>query len=135
MSDEISVGGIGEWFQDPKRRRLVPMKVGNAVVYIEQVGEGVEVAADDTIYPVAPTPVEAFEQAGQALEECVRVLGERITTLGHMVRPEKVTVEFTLAFEASGTARIIPFFVSTSSKVNTGLKVTAEWDRSRDKTS
>jgi hypothetical protein len=50
--------------------RLVPMKIGNATVYIEQVGELVTIESDDSIRAVRPpNPQEVFETAGQILYE------------------------------------------------------------------
>ena len=139
MGDEISVGGVAETSASDGRR-LVPMKVGSATVYVEQVGPPAEAVADDTIYPVAPSPREAFETAGEVLRECVRVVGEKMAAMGEAAQPhavalakaalpEEVTVEFSLTFEASGRAALIPVFVTGESKAQTGLKVTAVWQK------
>ncbi len=106
------------------------MKVGNAIVYVEQIGHPAEVQAEGQVRPVAPpSPEEAFETASEVLHECVRVLGERIEDLKDSISPQEITVEFSLSFEAGGTARLIPIFVTGESKVSTGLKVTAKWQR------
>ncbi len=130
MSDKIGFGGGAESQLDSARtRRFVPMQVGSATVFVEQVGESVEVEANDEIYPVAPpSPAEAFVKAGEALQECVRVVGEKIEGLADKAKPEQVTVEFTLSFEAKGKAQLIPVLLTGETKATTGLKVTAVWD-------
>lgn len=110
------------------RPQLIPMKVGNATVYVEQIGPPAEVRTEGRIRPVAPpSPEEAFETASEVLHECVRVLGERIEQLQSAISPREVTVEFSLSFEVQGAARIIPIFVTAQTKASTGLKVTAKW--------
>ena len=104
------------------------MKIGNATVYVEQVGEPVTVEADESIRLVRPpSPQEAFEAAGQILHECVRVLGDRIGTLAEKARPQQIIVEFTLSFQVKGAAAIIPVFLTGEATTKTGLKVTAVW--------
>lgn len=128
MSDNIGLGDDGGT-RPASLRQLVPMQVGNATVYVEKVGEPVEIEADDRIYPVAPPgPGEAFEKAGEILHECVRVVGERIEGLAYTASPNQVTVEFTLSFEAKGKAQLIPVLFTGETKAQTGLKVTAVWD-------
>ena len=130
MNDEIRVGGISESLSQPASpRRLVPMQIGSAIVYIEQVGESITVETDDRIRPVAPPNLqEAFEAAGGILHECVHVLGERIEALAEKAKPQQITVEFSLSFEVSGKASIIPIFVTGQAGSQTGLKVTAVWE-------
>lgn len=129
MGDEIGFGGDGESRPEGGSvRKLVPMQIGTATVYVEQVGEPPEIETDEDIYPVAPPgPREAFEQAGEILHECVRVVGERIEGLTEKAKPGQVTVEFTLSFEAKGKAQLIPVFFTGETKAQTGLKVTAVW--------
>jgi hypothetical protein len=104
------------------------MQVGSATVFIEQVGERVEVQTDDTIYPVSPpSPDEAFDKAGFILQECVRVVGEKIEEIAEKSKPREVTVEFTLSFEAAGKAQLIPVLFTGETKAVTGLKVIAMW--------
>lgn len=131
MSDEIGFGGDGGTRRaaSTPQRQLVPMKVGGATVFVEQVGEPLEVETDE-IYPVAPlSPTEAFEKAGEALQECVRVVGEKVEGLAGKAMPREVTVEFTLSFEATGRAQLIPVFLTGETKAQTGLKVTAVWGK------
>jgi hypothetical protein len=108
--------------------QLVPMSVGDATVYVEQIGEPLTIETREDIYTVAPPdPDEAFERAGEVLHECVRVVGERVGTLAENAMPKSVAVEFTLSFEASGRAQIVPVLLTGQTKVATGLKVTAVW--------
>lgn len=130
MSGEIRIGAISESQPEEEARpQVIPMKVGNATVYVEQIGPPVEVKTDGQVRPVAPSPDEVFKVASEALQECVRVLGERIEKLQSDISPREVTVEFALSFEAGGKANLIPIFVTGESKVSTGLKVTAKWQR------
>jgi Trypsin-co-occurring domain 1 len=109
-------------------RRVYPMKVGDAVVYVEQYGEDPVVEADDAIYAVsAPSPTEAFEKASDAIRECVRIVGERIENLAGEAIPAELSVEFSLSFEAKGRASFIPILVQAEATAATGLKVTAVW--------
>ena len=129
MSDEIGFGGneSPEPISAPARQ-LIPMRIGSTAVYVEQVGEPAEVGVSDEIYPAAPpSPAEAFEKAGEALQECVRVVGEKVESLAEKAKPEQVTVEFTLSFEATGKAQLIPVLLTGETKATTGLKVTAVW--------
>jgi hypothetical protein len=109
------------------------MKVGAATVYIEQIGESV-IETDDRIRPVAPpTPQEVFETAGDVLSECVRIVGERIEALAEKAMPKKVNVEFSISFKVVGKTSLVPIFVTGETGAETGLKVTAEWERSEKK--
>ncbi len=127
MGSGIGVGGASRPEQAPRGRRLVPMRVGSATVYVEQVGPPPEVEGDDRIHAVAPDRVEIFEQAGDLIQQCVRTIGDRMRDLGEAMAPEEITVEFSLTFEATGKAAIIPVFVTGETKAATGLKVTAVW--------
>jgi hypothetical protein len=129
MSDEIGFEGSEESRAEAARtHELVPMRVGNATVFIERAGALAEIPSDDTIYPVSPpSHEEAFEKAGQILQECVRVVGEKVEELAGKAKPRDVTVEFALSFEAAGKAQIIPVFLTGETKAITGLKVTAVW--------
>lgn len=110
-------------------RRLVPMKVGSATVFIDQVGVVPSPLADDRIYAVgALDPTQAFERAGEALREILAWVEKRSHELGDR-RPDDLTVEFSLGFEVSGQASIIPIFVSSSGKFDGNLKITAVWHR------
>ena len=112
----------------PPTRRLVPLQIGNAIVYVEHVGEPVVIEADDSIRPVAlPRPQEVFENAGEILRECVRVIGDRIGAMTEKAQPAEIVVEFALSFEVKGKASVIPVFVTGETGVQTGLKVTAKW--------
>jgi hypothetical protein len=131
MSDELNINRVPESPSTAESgRRLVPMQVGSATVYIEQVGPYPEIDADDRIYPVAPlSPQEAFQTAGDAVRECVRIVGERIEALEER-RPQEITVEFSITLEAKGKAALIPIFVTGETGAKTGLVVKAVWRRS-----
>jgi hypothetical protein len=104
------------------------MKVGSAWVYVEQIGEGAPVEADDEIYAVsAPSPEEAFQTASDLIRELVHVVGERITQVAEAARPAEISVEFSLTFEAKGKASFIPILVSAEAGATTGLKISAVW--------
>jgi hypothetical protein len=109
-------------------RRLVPMQVGKAEVYVEVTGAPLSVEGDDGIYAASPTDSEnVFGEAGKAVKEVVRVVGEQVATLGDRVMPDQMSVEFSLSFEAGGKARLVPVLFTGETKVVTGLKVTAVW--------
>jgi hypothetical protein len=135
MSDEIRMGNPPPRSSESEPiRRFVPMRVGNASVFVEEVGEPALIEAGDQVRPVAPpSPQEAFENAGEILHECVRVLGERIEALAAKARPQEITVEFSLSFEVKGQASLIPVFVTAASSAQTGLKVIAVWKQQEDK--
>src|SRR5712692_2270847 len=101
MSDEIRIGTSSNMLSETApTRRLIPMRVGSATVYVEEVGEPAVIEADDQVRPVAPpSPQEAFQSAGEILRECVRVIGERVEALTAKTRPHEITVEFSLSFE------------------------------------
>ncbi len=130
MSDKIGFGNdAGSRSEAARTGHLVPMRIGGATVYVEQISEPLTIETSEDIYPVAPPgPAQAFEQAGEVLQECVRVVGERVEKLAENAKPREVTVEFTLSFEASGRAQLIPVFLTGQTKAATGLKVTAVWD-------
>jgi hypothetical protein len=129
MGDEIGFGSSREpGTGSAPMRQLIPMQVGHATVYVEQISQSLEIQTDDTIRPVAPSPGEAFGKASEILQECVRVLGERVEGLTERAKPAQVTVEFTLSFEVAGRAQLIPVLLTGESKAATGLKVTAVWE-------
>jgi hypothetical protein len=72
-------------------------------------------------------PKEAFEKASEALQECVRVVGDKIEKVGAAIEPDEVGVEFTLTFEAEGKAHIVPVLVSGKATSTMGIKVHAIW--------
>jgi len=132
MNEEIEIRSAGDqttFSESSSSRRLVPMSIGTSVVYIEQVGEAITVEPDDSIYPVA-SPRDAFEGAMEALKECVRALGERFEQLTEKVKPQEVTVEFSLTFDVKGKVSPIPILVTGETETQTGLKVTAVWRHS-----
>lgn len=108
--------------------QLVPMRVGSAIVFVEQ-GDGVSwEEADDRIYPVGPRSFsEAFDRAAETLREVLRVVEDHVHQLEKKARPNEMTVEFSLTFEASGKASIVPILVTGEAGLQTGLKVTAVW--------
>jgi hypothetical protein len=107
-------------------RRLIPMQIGAATVYVEQGAGSAVVEADDRIHAAAFNPAAAFDAASDALRECTRIVGEQMSAVAEAARPNEVTVEFALTFEAKGKA-LIPVFVSAESGVQTALKVSAVW--------
>jgi hypothetical protein len=110
----------------PAERRMVPLKIGKATVYVEQIGP--EPAVESEYVPVsALDPAEAFDKASEAIRECVRIVGGRIEELKEGLKPQEVSVEFSLGFEASGKASWIPVLFQTEAKANAALKVTAVW--------
>lgn len=128
---EIRAGGISEPPPDATaERRLVPMRVGAAVVYVEQVGTPPDVEAIDAIHAVAaPSPEQAFNTASEVIRECVRIVGERVEALADK-RPQEITVEFSVSFEVKGKASFIPIFVTGEAGAKSGLTVKAVWKRS-----
>lgn len=133
MDDEIVVGGIGESGAPGARqsggpqtlRRFVPMKIGEATIFLEQMSVPATIE-DDTVHPVAlPSPKQAFEQAGDFLHECVRIFDARIGALAR--RPEEISIEFLLAFEVAGKATIIPVLLSGKASTQASIKVSAKW--------
>lgn len=142
MSDDIEVGGA------PKsapvtiegQRQVVPMKVGNATVYVVQTGDiNVASGIEDEIYTVAPDAREVFDKAIDAIRECVGKIGGSLETLAEKAMPRELTVEFSLTFEAKAKGAIIPIFVTAEHGLGTGLKISAVWKRedmkSNDKSS
>ncbi|HEX6426661.1 MAG TPA: CU044_2847 family protein [Niastella sp.] len=126
MNNDIRIGQESPSLSQ-NTRRLVPMKVGRATVYVEEVRAPVTIESDEIRQVSPPSPDEAFDKAGEILHECVRVLGDRIETMAAKAKPSEVTVEFSLNFEVKGKASIIPIFVTGESGLQTGLKVTAVW--------
>ncbi len=127
MQDDIRVGAAVGSTQETERPSFVPMKVGAATVYIEQIGAAGEVTAGDIYTASVPDPRSVFEDAVNVLEQCVGVVGAKVHSLAASVLPEEIKMEFPLAFEVAGQAKIIPVLVQGSSKASAGLKVTATW--------
>ena len=128
MDDEIAVGGISEMPSEAAPRRLVPLQIGTATVFVEQTGAPAEVDVGDAIHPVAlPSPKQAIEQAGAFLQELVGIFDERIEKLATATRPREVGVEFSLGFEVTGKATIIPVLLSGESSAEAAIKVSATW--------
>lgn len=128
MDDEITLGTDSEAEVGSARRRLVPMRVGEAAVYVEVADEPPAIEGDDEIYAAAPKgPRDAFDEAGKVLREAVRVVGEQVAALGEKARPDQVSAEFSLSFEAGGKAQLIPVLFTGETKAISGLKFTAVW--------
>jgi Trypsin-co-occurring domain 1 len=133
MSDGIVAGGGDETPEaDWTTRRLVPMQIGSAIVYIEASVEELKVEeGGGDIYTVSPpSPTDAFNKAMDAIGETVRAMGDRFKQLEERIHPDDLTVEFEFSFDAKGKASIIPVFVTGETSVHTGIKVTATWTRS-----
>jgi hypothetical protein len=128
MDDELALGEPGFEPGGEAKLRVLPVQVGGATIFVEQIGDGPSTDYDDELYPVGPpSPKEAFEKANEALKECVRVVGETLYKIGDQAKPQEVSLEFSLTFQAEGTARIIPVLVTGKTAASTGLKVTATW--------
>lgn len=108
-------------------RRLVPMQVGTATVFVEAVEDDTVLETDGFQAVSALNPQQAFETASDALKECVRVMGERIETMTGAMRPREVGIEFTLTFDVEGKATIVPVLITGKAKTAVGIKVTAKW--------
>jgi hypothetical protein len=108
-------------------RRMVPLKIGEATVYVEQIGPEPAVERTEYVPVAALDPAEAFDKASEAIRECVRIVGGRIEELKEGLTPQEVSVEFSLGFEASGKASWIPVLFQTEAKASAALKVTAVW--------
>jgi hypothetical protein len=128
MDDYLALGEPGTGPGDEEQVRALPVQLGGATVFIEQVGGGPSVDSDEELYPVGPlSPKDAFDKANEALKECIRVVGETLDKIGDKAKPQEVSLEFALTFQAEGTARIIPVLVTGKTAATTGLKVTATW--------
>jgi uncharacterized membrane protein len=124
---EIRGGLRGVNLDEQPGKVMVPMQVGSATVYVVR-SEEARVVEDDRIRPVSPiSPQEAFQAAGEFLHECVRLVGEKVETLAEKARPHEVAIEFSLSFEVTGKASVIPIFVTGEASTHTGLKVKAVW--------
>ena len=134
MSDEIKVGGAtaSAPVTGGDQRSLVPMKVGNATVYVVQTGDA-KIVTDDEIYTAAPDPREVFDKAVDVIRECVVKIGKGVEAVAEKAMPRELTVEFSLTFEAKGKAAIIPVFVTAEHGVGAGLKISAVWKRGDEK--
>lgn len=132
MNSEIRAGGVDSSLADDAKhqRRLIPMKVGNAIVFIQQTGVVTAVEEDmgGGLYAAAPDPQQVFDKAVDVLRECVRTVGERVEALAEKVMPTEISIEFSLTFEAKAKGAIIPVFVTAEHGLETGLKVVAKWE-------
>jgi hypothetical protein len=105
---------------------MVRIEIGTAVVFIEQSDVPLELNLGDDIHPVSlPNPQSAFEHAGDFLRELVGIFDRRIHALAS--RPEEVSVDFSLGFEVSGKATLIPVLLSGKSTTQAAIKVSATW--------
>ena len=109
-------------------QRLVPIKMGEAIVYIQASSIAPMIEPTDAIYTVSlPSPQEAFESAMGAIKECVGVMGAQLHKLQRESRPNELSVEFAVQLEAVGKIGIIPVLFSSETKAGASLKVTAKW--------
>jgi hypothetical protein len=110
-------------------RRLVPMAVGSATVYVEQIGVAA-VESDRQVYPVAPpSPGEAFENAVGVIRECVHAVGKQVQDFTGELRPDELTLEFSITFNVKAKASPVPVLFTGETGAQTGLKVVAVWRR------
>ena len=78
----------------PAGRRLFPLRAGNAVIYVEALGDAAVIEQEASIRPVsAIDPGRAFAEACNFIHESFRGIGERLSDLG-MAKPNKVEFEF-----------------------------------------
>jgi hypothetical protein len=136
MSEEIGASRPGEsgTTSSPTMRRFVPVRVGQATVYIEEKANLIDVEPGDDIHPVALTsPQDVLANAGAVIKECVRSVGDHISRLAAEIRPQEVSVEFALTFAVHGKTSI-PVFVTGESSAQTGLTIKAVWKNPRPET-
>jgi hypothetical protein len=117
----------GDGAGDGTARRLIPMQVGSAVVYVEAPEEEPTLEAVGGFEAVGLDPTEAFARAGDALRECVKVVGDRLEQMGEAIKPAEVGIEFTITFDVEGKATIIPVLLTGKAKTAMGIKVSALW--------
>jgi hypothetical protein len=116
-----------------KKSRAIPMQIGNATVFIESSDEPMEVEPSDRLYAVAMiSPKDAFNNALAVIKECVGGIGQQLEELAAKLRPDELSAEFSVQFEASGKGAI-PVLVTTEAKATGGIKVTALWRHSDKK--
>ena len=129
MSDEIGYGReSAAEAEEVSARQLVPMRVGQATVYVESIQDSVDIRlSNEQIEPAAPEPDEAFEKAVEVLKEYVRTIGEQVQQLGSKAAPEEITAEFALSFGVTGKTQILPILLTGETKATAGLKITAVW--------
>jgi len=129
VDDEISLTtNEGKKNEGAKPRRFIPMSVGEAAVYVEVTDEPPRIDVDEEIYAASSNNLaDIFGDAGKILKEIVSGVGEHVAALGDKTRPEQVSVEFALSFEAGGKAHLIPVLFTGETKAVSGLKVTAVW--------
>jgi hypothetical protein len=129
IMDAIRVGGGSSTsgFATQAGKRLIPMRVGSAEVFIEGSGEEVALDAAPEIRPTSLNPEKAFDAAVDILKECVRVVGEGLERLEKAVKPQELEIEFSLTFDAKAKGALIPLFVTAEQGFGTGLKVKAVW--------
>jgi hypothetical protein len=131
LSNKIKAGGATSPapVTEGGQRSLVPMKVGNATVYVVQTGDASIVAREGEIHTVAPDAREIFDRAVDVIRECVVKIGDGIEALAEKAMPRELTVEFSLTFEAKAKGAIVPIFVTAEHGVGAGLKISAVWKR------
>jgi hypothetical protein len=129
MSGDFDAKGDGDGVvaAGTQERRLVPMQVGEATVFVEAARDEPAIQETDDFHVVGVNPREAFETASEAMKECVSVLGARIDSMQDAMRPHEIAVEFTLTFDVEGQARIIPVLLTGKAKSAVGVKVSARW--------
>ena|SRR5579884_2041980 len=125
MDDDIVAGGTSSNHGDSNALSYVPMRVGDAMVWIQPTGRASESASE--IHTAAPSPDKVFKESIAAIKECIRSIGDGLDKLQPALRPQELSVEFSLTFDAKGRASIVPILVTAETGVQTGLKVTAKW--------
>jgi len=108
-------------------RRLQPMKIEGATVWIEQNGPGIVIDSGDEIYTVSSDPKEAFTKAVEVVRGILGGITRGILELKESARPNELTIEFSLTFEVEGKAAIIPVLLTGSSTTSSGMKISAAW--------
>src|SRR5436305_1373768 len=100
MDEDIELGAATEVEFALPPRHLVPMVVGGATVYVQQIGD-VELEEGEGIYAVAPpSPTEAFQKAVEVIEGALTSIGDRVQAVEQKIHPDELTVELSLSFAA-----------------------------------
>lgn len=127
MSDSIGYGDERGEADILPIRRFTPMKVGDAVVYVEEADGTLEMESTDEIYGASVSTEKVFDEATNIIGECVRIVGGQVANLAGNAKPNRVEVEFSLSFEVKGKAQVIPVILTGETKGSAGLRVTAVW--------
>jgi hypothetical protein len=70
---------------------------------------------------------DTFDTVSKSIQAIILSFSDQLEAISTKLKPQELTIEFSLAFEISSSQQLIPVILSTSEKLTPAIKVIATW--------